>query len=47
LLANIDTAIHRAEELDRIHGRRNTPGGNPSTGVYRLVRSIRSNRRID
>jgi hypothetical protein len=47
LFAHIDTAINRAEELDRIHERRDTPGGNPSTGVYRLVRSIRSNWRVD
>jgi len=42
LLPHIDDAIRRAEELQR----RDTPDGNPSTGVYRLVRSIRNRRGI-
>ena len=47
LFPNIEDAIRRAEELDRLQQLRDTPGANPSTGVYRLVRSIRSNLLID
>lgn len=47
LSRTVEDAIRRAEELDRIQDHRGTPGGNPSTGIYRLVRSIRGNRRID
>lgn len=47
LAPNIENAISRAEELDRIQQLRDTQGGNPSTGIYRLVRSIRRNRSAD
>jgi hypothetical protein len=35
------TAVRRAKELDRQRERSNDPGGNPSTGVYRLTERIR------
>ena len=42
LFPHIEEAIRRAEELEQTHEGRGTAGENPSTGVHRLVRSIRS-----
>jgi hypothetical protein len=44
MFPRIEEAIRRAEELEKMHADRGTAGENPSTGVYRLVRSIRSRR---
>ena len=44
LFPHIEEAIRRAEELEQMHEARGTAGENPSTGVHRLVRSIRSHR---
>jgi hypothetical protein len=33
-------AVRRAEHLQTLQAQRGTPGGNPSTGVYRLTESI-------
>ena len=35
-----DAAIERAIQLDNWHATRDTVGGNPSTGVYRLIQQI-------
>lgn len=35
-------AVKRASELDRLAQRTDHPGGNPTTGVYRLTEQIRS-----
>ena len=37
----LDEADARAEELDAWQATRSNTGGNPTTGVYRLVRRIR------
>jgi len=44
LFPHIEEAIRRAEDLEQMHKGRGTAGENPSTGVHRLVRSIRSRR---
>jgi len=42
LMERHSEAADRAARLDRLHESRGTPGGNPSTGVYRLVEEIKS-----
>ena len=44
LFPHIEEATRRAEELEQMHERNATAGENPSTGVHRLVRFIRSHR---
>ena len=42
LLERHSEAAERAVKLDQLHESREAPGGNPSTGVYRLVAEIKS-----
>ncbi|MDB5034783.1 MAG: hypothetical protein JWQ98_2024 [Chlorobi bacterium] len=39
---NYELAVTRASELDKMHERHSTIGGNPSTGVYKLTERIRA-----
>ncbi len=41
LLERHSEAAERALKLDQLHESRETRGGNPSTGVYRLVAEIK------
>lgn len=37
-----ELALGRAVKLERMHEQRDTPGGNPSTGVHRLTEALRN-----